>query len=146
MRHSASERVRTSNSAAAQAQRGRLRPFWKLPVRAYRPWTPRNPLCYAGIMWFLGMVLVRWSVCVFCVLTRTCLCSQPPDSWQKSSKRFSCSARHCPQTRRYPTMVSRTHIYPLLKPHWLPFGPHWGKALIILLRMPKLWSIIRFYM
>jgi len=27
MRHSAGERVLTSNSAAAQAQRGRLRPF-----------------------------------------------------------------------------------------------------------------------
>jgi len=34
------------------------------PTGAYRPWTPRNPLCDACIVWFLGMVLIRWSVCV----------------------------------------------------------------------------------
>src|SRR5690606_21405374 len=66
---------------AQRADRGPL----ETPTRAYRPWTPRNPLCDVGIICFLGMVLVRWSVCVFCVLIRTCLCSLPPDAFQKCS-------------------------------------------------------------
>jgi hypothetical protein len=42
-------RVLASSSATAQAQRADRGPL-ETPTGAYRPWTPRNPLCYACVV------------------------------------------------------------------------------------------------
>jgi|HigsolmetaAR202D_1030399.scaffolds.fasta_scaffold12137_2 hypothetical protein len=44
-------------------------PFGNPQPGLIAPGPPRNPLCQVAAVWFLGMVLVRWPVCAFCMLT-----------------------------------------------------------------------------
>jgi len=51
MRHTATMRVLTSNSAAAQAQWVGCGPL-ETPIEAYRPWTPKESALWCRLMLF----------------------------------------------------------------------------------------------